>query len=66
LPRLLSEEGKFVVIRGQEVAGTWGTYEDALQAAYERFGLTPFLVKKIQANGDSYLSSTNRGPACRT
>ena len=42
-------EGRFVVIHGDEIAGIWGTYEDALQAGYERFGLTPFLVKQIEA-----------------
>jgi hypothetical protein len=66
LPRLLREEGKYVVIRDQEVAGTWATYEDALQAGYERFGLVPFLVKKIQANGDPLLTATTPGAPCPT
>jgi hypothetical protein len=41
-------EGKFVLISERDVAGIWETYEDALQAGYERFGLKPFLVKKIE------------------
>jgi hypothetical protein len=41
-------EGKFVVIQGGEIAGIWGTYEDALRAGYEKFGLKPFLVKQIE------------------
>ena len=49
LPSLLDKEGQFVVIHGDQVAGTWQTYEDALKAAYEAFGLKPFLVKRIQA-----------------
>jgi hypothetical protein len=48
LPRLLAEEGKFVLIHGEDVADTWGTYEDAIQAAYSKFGLEPFLVKRIE------------------
>ena len=47
--RLLSEnEGKYAVIHGTEVAGVWDTYVDALHAAYEKFGLEPFLVKQIE------------------
>ena len=44
---LLESAGKFVVIQGDEVAGVWDTYEDALRAGYERFKLVPFLVKQI-------------------
>ena len=47
LPELLNDEGKFVVIQGEEVAGTWDTYEDALKAGYEKYKLTPFFVKRI-------------------
>jgi hypothetical protein len=49
LPELLKDEGKFVVIQGEEVAGAWDTYEDALKAAYEKYKLTPFFVKQILA-----------------
>lgn len=45
---LLADEGKFILVKGEEIAGPWESYEDALQAGYERFGLVPFLVKKIQ------------------
>jgi hypothetical protein len=55
LPTLLAEQGKYVVVRGDQVAGTWGTYEDALQAAYTSFGLTPFLVTRIQAEDEAGL-----------
>jgi hypothetical protein len=44
---LLAHEGKFAVISGDEVAGIFGTYEDALNFGYEKQGLKPFLVKKI-------------------
>jgi len=44
---LLKDEGKFVVIHDQEVAGVWGTYEDALRAGYQKYGLQSFLVKQI-------------------
>jgi hypothetical protein len=48
LPELLPEEGKFVLIHGDDVAGTWDTYEDALKSGYEKFRLEPFLIKRIQ------------------
>jgi hypothetical protein len=49
LPNMLTNEGKHVLIHEDNVAGFWDTYEDALQAGYERFGLKPFLVKRVQA-----------------
>lgn len=49
LPELLSEAGKFVLIRGQEVLGIYETYEDALKVGYDKCGLDPFLVKKIES-----------------
>lgn len=48
LPELLASEGKFVLLHGEELAGIWDTYEDALQAGYSKFGLDPFMVKRIQ------------------
>jgi hypothetical protein len=44
---LLAHEGKFVLIHGEEVAGIWDTYEDALKTGYEKYGLEPFMVKRI-------------------
>ena len=47
LPELISSAGKFVVIHGQDIAGTFDTYNDGLKFAYQEFGLKPFLIKKI-------------------
>ena len=47
-PELLKDSGKFAVIHGDELAGVFDTYSDALQTGYEKFGLSPFLVKQIQ------------------
>jgi hypothetical protein len=47
LPELIVEEGKFVLIHGEDVVGIFGAYEDALKAGYEAFKLDPFLVKNI-------------------
>jgi len=49
LPELISEEGKFVLMKGDDVCDTFTSYEDALKEGYKRFGLEPFLVKQIYA-----------------
>ncbi|KUY70841.1 hypothetical protein [Burkholderia sp. RF4-BP95] len=47
LPELLNDEGKFVLIKKNEVVEKFDSYEDALKIGYQRFGLEPFLVKQI-------------------
>ena len=49
LPRLLAEgeAHRFAVLQGDEVVSIWDTQQDALQAARQRFGLTPFAVVQI-------------------
>ena len=49
LPELQAQSGKFAIIKGDDVAGTFDSYRDALKAGYERFRLEPFLVKQIAA-----------------
>jgi hypothetical protein len=50
LPELKAEnEGRFVLIKGDQVIDVFSSYDDALKAGYTQFGLQPFLVKKIQA-----------------
>jgi hypothetical protein len=44
---LLQNEGKYILIRGEDIQGPWDSYEDALTAGYDKYGLVPFLVKKI-------------------
>jgi hypothetical protein len=46
---LRDHEGKFVLIHGDDVAGAWDTYQDALGAGYREYGLEPFLVKQVLA-----------------
>jgi hypothetical protein len=50
LPGLLSQghEGKYVLIRGPQVIGLWATEDEAYKTGRERFGLTPFMVRKVQ------------------
>lgn len=49
LPELLRQQGKFVLIKGAEIAGTFDSYQDALTAGYQRFKLDSFMVKQITA-----------------
>ena len=49
LPDLRAHEGKFVLIHDDEVVGIFVAYEDAIRAGYEKYGLSPFLVKQIHA-----------------
>lgn len=44
---LLRDEGKWVVIHGDRIAGIGKTYEEAIEAGYKEFGLNLFLVKQI-------------------
>jgi hypothetical protein len=50
LPALLTQKGKFVVIKGDKVVDFFVTYQDAIKEGYKAFGLDSFLVKKIQAS----------------
>ena len=43
-------EGKFVVIKGDDVSPPFETFDQALEVAYNRHGLGPFLIKKIERN----------------
>jgi len=49
LPELFADEGKFVLVHDQEMVGIYAAYEDAIQEGYNRFGLSPFLVRKIES-----------------
>lgn len=42
-----SMEGKFVLICASEVVDFFDDYTDAVRAGYEKFGIIPFLVKKV-------------------
>ncbi len=41
--------GKYVLIKGNEIIGIYDTQNDAIKVGIDKFGNTPFLVKKIEA-----------------
>jgi hypothetical protein len=51
MPRWLAEgqEGKFVLIKGEEVIGLFEKEEDAMAVGRERYLLGPFLVQQIRS-----------------
>jgi len=65
LPELLSHEGKFALIHGEDVVQTFDTFEDAMKGGYSRFQLDPFMVKQIFAVEPIYFIPRFVGP-CRT
>lgn len=48
LPEMLEHDGKYALVSGNEFS-VFEAYEDALKIGYERYGLKPFLVKKISS-----------------
>jgi hypothetical protein len=52
LPRLLAEgqEGRFALIKGDQLLSIWDTFDDACQAGHELFPMgTVFLAQPIEA-----------------
>lgn len=50
LPMLMAQhEGQFAVVHGDRIVGFEPTYEAALEWAYGRFGLEPFMVRQVLA-----------------
>lgn len=61
---LLKDAGKFALVHGESLAGTYDTYADAIREGYKQFGLTPFLVKQIQQFDQVSFVTRNVIPAC--
>lgn len=48
LPSMLKEyEGKYVAFNGNNHLKFWDSYEAVLEEAYKKFGLIPFLIRKV-------------------
>ena len=58
--RLIKESnGKFVLIKNKEIINVFDTQNDAIKVGIDKFGNTPFLVKKIQEIDDSLNFTSN-------
>lgn len=48
LPQLIqSDPGKFVLIKDEQIYGTFAAMMDALKSGYEKFKKEPFFVRQI-------------------
>lgn len=65
LEELKVHAGRYVLIHGDDVIDTFSSYDDALKDGYEKFGLDPFLVKKIEAVEQAHFISRFVSPARR-
>jgi hypothetical protein len=66
LHSLLADEGKFVLIKGDKIIDLFVSYEDALKDGYSKFGLEPFMVKRIQATEQVQFITRLIDSACHT
>jgi hypothetical protein len=46
---LQHHEGKFALVKGRELVGTFTTFAEAFEAGVARFGNVPFLIKPVTA-----------------
>jgi len=51
LSDFLANEGKYVLIKGEEISGPYDKYEETLEAGYDRYGPARFVVRKILKSG---------------
>ena len=51
---LQTASGKFVLIKGKEIAGLYDDKIDALNEGYRRYRLQGFFVQRIQKDLDTY------------
>jgi hypothetical protein len=59
---LVPQEGRFVLIHGDDLIGTYPTLEEALADGYERFRNEPFLARQITAHDKAIIFSRSIRP----
>src|SRR5207302_1898928 len=62
LPNLLRDTGKFVLIQGDKLYGTWSTFDDVIQEGYRLFGLKPFFVRQISPIEEVFTTTKDIAP----
>jgi len=53
--------GKFVLVKGKELVGTFNRAEDAIAEGARRFGKEPFLVRSVDQEKDIYIPALALG-----
>ena len=51
---LVKYEGKFIVIIGDEVVGSYDSFEEALSTSQEKYQMGTFLIQQCLPGEDSY------------
>ena len=60
---LASDRDKFVLIKDDQICGTFDTQMDAIRDGYRRFGDVPFLVKQVvEVEMPAWFASNLIGP----
>lgn len=54
---LKADAGRWVLIHGSEVIGTFSSYDEAIREGYKNFKLEPFLVKRIDVTDQAHFIS---------
>ena len=65
LPHLISNpanRGRFALINNEQVIELFDTFEEGVQAGYDRFGLLPFLVLEVNDRPEPIYFSRNLQP----
>jgi hypothetical protein len=65
LPNMLSEhDGQFALVHGDLVDSFYITEDEAYEAGCQRFGLDPFLVRRVEASEPVSYSFLDIHPRC--
>ena len=58
LPRLIADghEGRYALIRDEELLSVWDTLEDAVTAGHDKFGFERFMTQKIRSRDRELLA----------
>jgi len=56
---LSNHAGKFVLIKGKEIIDVFDTKNDAIKVGIDKFGNSPFLVKKISEVDETHNFTSN-------
>ncbi|HEY1381277.1 MAG TPA: hypothetical protein VGF55_31040 [Gemmataceae bacterium] len=62
LPTLLAEpanRGRFALVTADRIAGLYASFDEALAAGYDTFGLDPFLVQEVTDRAEPRYFSRN-------
>jgi hypothetical protein len=67
LPKLLAaHKGEYALVKGERVDSFWLTEDEAFDAGCARFGVEPFLVKKVEEKEEPIQTVVDLNPPCRS